>query len=107
MQSLYSTTISILSNYLELYSTGKSCCSLCCENEKELKDSVVLVIYDYILTFSQEFNVIWSSELSGATILFLINRYFSLLLFVSATLGTLVPSQSYTVGILIVISGVI
>lgn len=40
----------------------------------ELYDAA-LVIYEYLITFCRELDVIWRRKFSGATVLFLLNRY--------------------------------
>ncbi|KAI0338609.1 hypothetical protein BDW22DRAFT_689002 [Trametopsis cervina] len=39
-----------------------------------------LALYDYLLTFSQEIEMIWRRPLTGASVLFMLNRYLSLVL---------------------------
>ncbi|KAH9924068.1 uncharacterized protein B0H18DRAFT_1013333 [Fomitopsis serialis] len=41
--------------------------------------SAALLFYDYILTFPREVRCIWGRRLSGATLLFLVNRYFTII----------------------------
>ncbi|KIM42726.1 hypothetical protein M413DRAFT_122450 [Hebeloma cylindrosporum] len=42
----------------------------------------VMLVYDHMLTFDQEVNRIWRQKLSGASVLFLINRYITPLQFI-------------------------
>ncbi|KAF5321748.1 hypothetical protein D9619_001272 [Psilocybe cf. subviscida] len=42
----------------------------------------VMLIYDHILTFPEEVDRIWKRKISGASILFLINRYVTPLQFI-------------------------
>ena len=37
--------------------------------------AVVLVIYEYIITFSTEVQLFWAGEVTGASVLFFVNRY--------------------------------
>ena len=37
---------------------------------------VVIVGYDYILTLKGEIDYVWRRKLSGATVIFFVNRYF-------------------------------
>lgn len=37
------------------------------------------MLYDYLITFEQERKTIWQRKFSGATLLFLLNRYLALL----------------------------
>ena len=39
----------------------------------------VFLLYDYTITFGREINVFWLRRFSGATVLFLANKYISLL----------------------------
>ncbi|EKM57500.1 uncharacterized protein PHACADRAFT_26171 [Phanerochaete carnosa HHB-10118-sp] len=41
--------------------------------------SAVILFWDYIITFGDEINLVWRRKLTGATILFLLNRYASLI----------------------------
>ena len=40
-----------------------------------MKPLIALVVYDYILTISQEATVVWRRKWTGATVIFLSNRY--------------------------------
>ncbi|KAF4615902.1 hypothetical protein D9613_011369 [Agrocybe pediades] len=42
----------------------------------------VMLLYDHMLTFSDEVERIWKARFSGATLLFLINRYVTPLQFI-------------------------
>ena len=53
-------------------------------------DVVVLVIYEYIITFSTEFRLFWAREVTGASVLFFVNRYM-LLVYALLTLFQLSP----------------
>ena len=37
-----------------------------------------IFIYDYVLTFAQEVELIWGRKITGAAILFVLNRYVTL-----------------------------
>ena len=39
---------------------------------------VVLVIYEYLVTFSTEVQLFWAGEVTGASVLFFVNRYVQL-----------------------------
>ena len=39
-----------------------------------------LFIYDYVLTFAQEVQLIWGRKITGASVLFWLNRYLTLAL---------------------------
>ena len=39
---------------------------------------VVLVIYEYLVTFSTEIQLFWAGEVTGASVLFFFNRYIQL-----------------------------
>ncbi|KAH9906593.1 uncharacterized protein BXZ73DRAFT_110455 [Epithele typhae] len=41
--------------------------------------AAVMIIFDYLLTFSREVEFFWKRRVSGATILFITNRYLLLL----------------------------
>ena len=40
--------------------------------------SKVLILYDYLLTFDAEVKYFWSTKVTGAIVLFVANRYLSL-----------------------------
>lgn len=40
--------------------------------------AAVIVLYDHILTFSQEVNLLWNAKLRGGTLVFFFNRYVAL-----------------------------
>ena len=40
--------------------------------------SPALLTYDYLLTFSGEIQFVWSRKFSGATVVFVLNRYVTL-----------------------------
>ncbi|KAM5541401.1 hypothetical protein V8D89_004955 [Ganoderma adspersum] len=44
-----------------------------------LLSAITLVIYEYLVTFTTEVQLFWARELTGASILFFINRYLMLL----------------------------
>lgn len=46
-----------------------------------LTDDVALLFYDYILTFRYEVRFVWGRKFSAATALFLVNRYFIIMLY--------------------------
>ena len=95
---------SLISNYLGLYATGASPPHLHLYPHHPTNFFVhdtVLVVYDYILTLPLEIEAIWKAErFTGATVLFFLTRYFSLLLWAVETIETLVASQSYTVSVI-------
>ena len=39
---------------------------------------VALIIYEYIVTFSTEVQLFWAGEVTGASVLFFVNRYMQL-----------------------------
>lgn len=41
-------------------------------------DVVVLVIYEYLITFSTEVQLFWAGGVTGASVLFFVNRYMQL-----------------------------
>ena len=48
--------------------------------------------YDYVLTFGQEVELIWSRKISGAAILFVLNRYVTLIWVIANCIPTDPPS---------------
>lgn len=46
-----------------------------------LTGTPALLIYDYILTFRHEVRFVWGRRISGATALFLVNRYLVILFY--------------------------
>ena len=40
---------------------------------------LVILFYDHALTFKDEYRYIWQKPRSGASVLFLLNRYFALI----------------------------
>ena len=43
---------------------------------------VALVFYDYVITLDHEINLFWKRKFTGATILFLLNRYLLVLFYI-------------------------
>ncbi|TFK91078.1 hypothetical protein K466DRAFT_483510 [Polyporus arcularius HHB13444] len=43
-----------------------------------LRDPAALIVYDQLLTFDREVRLVWRRKVTGATVLFLLNRYFLL-----------------------------
>lgn len=43
---------------------------------------LVVVVYDWLLTLSDEIRLVWKRKLTGATVLFLLNRYTTLIMYV-------------------------
>ena len=39
---------------------------------------VAIVIYEYLVTFSTEIQLFWAGEVTGASVLFFVNRYMQL-----------------------------
>ncbi|KAJ3561483.1 hypothetical protein NP233_g10166 [Leucocoprinus birnbaumii] len=52
-----------------------------------------MLVYDHILTFSQEVDRIWLHRISAATVLFLVNRYGTLIQFIIVVTGLLAVGQ--------------
>ena len=44
-----------------------------------LRIHAALVLYEYIVTFSTEVQLFWGRKITGATVLFFLNRYMKLL----------------------------
>ena len=55
-----------------------------------------LIFYEYIITFGQEVELFWRGKLTGAVILFMANRYFSLGYWVYVTAVQFLPSENYS-----------
>lgn len=45
---------------------------------RSLNSSLVLLAYDHLLTISGEVEFVWRRKFSGATVVFLLNRYVTL-----------------------------
>lgn len=58
-----------------------------------LTGTPALLLYDYILTFRHEVRFVWGRKFSGATALFLVNRY-CIILFYLVEVVTEFPIQS-------------
>ena len=52
-------------------------CGYCVRALTNLAD---VFIYDYVLTFAQEVQLIWGRKITGASVLFWLNRYLTLAL---------------------------
>ena len=50
-------------------------------------DPAVLVLYDFALTTGDEVRLFWNRKLTGATVLFWLNKWLNVLLFVCAVSG--------------------
>ena len=57
---------------------------------------VVIVFFDYVITFGQEVDLFWRGKLTGATALFLANRYLSLGFYVYVAVLDILPSERYS-----------
>ena len=57
----------------------------------------VLLIYDYFITFSSEVSGIWRRRFTASTILFLANRYGSLLIWVFSWVMSMLRTSDRTV----------
>ena len=59
---------------------------------------IALLCYDYVVTFDQEISVIWQRKWTGATWLFISNRYAALLLLAltSAPTNTITVRPSFS-----------
>lgn len=55
---------------------------------------VSILYYDYFLTFSDEVSHIWHRPKSGASYLFLLNRYFTLLADIAVNVGNFIPFET-------------
>ncbi|KAI0350707.1 hypothetical protein OH77DRAFT_1412511 [Trametes cingulata] len=66
---------------------------------------VALLIYDYLLTFRHEVRFVWSQNFSAATVLFILNRYVILLLYLVdvVTLFPIIPEVRRFITVLEVI----
>ncbi|KZT07019.1 uncharacterized protein LAESUDRAFT_812368 [Laetiporus sulphureus 93-53] len=69
----------LLSNFFSVVATCEFHHKLQIIKSPPPNHSKALVFYDYFLTFSKETRCIWSRKLSGATLLFFVNRYLTLL----------------------------
>ena len=47
-----------------------------------------LFVYDYVLTFVQEVQLIWGRKITGATVLFWLNRYLTLVIVFMNCIGS-------------------
>ena len=59
--------------------------------------SSALVFFEYLLTFDQEVRLFWGKKLTGAVVLFVINRYTTLIYTIYSMLMALVPATRATV----------
>ena len=53
-------------------------------------------IYDYVLTFVQEVQLIWHRRITGATVLFVLNRYLTLMIVLMSLIGCWPATQQST-----------
>ena len=56
-----------------------------------------LIFFEYLLTFDQEVRLFWGKKLTGAVVLFVINRYTTLIYTIYSMLMALVPATRATV----------
>ena len=52
---------------------------LCAWGRAQILTSVALLVFDYLLTFREEFQLFWRRKWTGATVLFFLNRYLTLI----------------------------
>ena len=50
------------------------------------------MIYDHLLTFGDEVRIIWKNRFTGVTVIFLVNRYFSLGAYLAVMYTKFAPS---------------
>ena len=55
-----------------------------------------LIFFEYCLTLGQEVNLFWGKKLTGAVVLFIANRYTTILYTIYYILVNLVPAASET-----------
>ena len=48
---------------------------------------LVLFLYDYLITFEQEVRFIWGRKLTGANVIFILNRYPTLVMCLMVVIG--------------------
>lgn len=60
-------------------SSVRSLSSLRLYVEYRVDSIIALVLYDWLLTFSDEIHLMWNRKITGARIVFLLNRYVFLL----------------------------
>ena len=58
---------------------GKRQCSVCSSSNPLPVLISALVLYDYLISLDQEVNLFWKRKFTGATVLFLLNRYLLLI----------------------------
>ena len=84
----------MISSYCGTAAIGEPCLlsriafALCADNSTSF--CAVFLIYDYTITFGREVDAFWSWRFSGATVLFLSNKYLTLLNHLLG-LSTLIP----------------
>ncbi|KAI0342269.1 hypothetical protein BDW22DRAFT_178335 [Trametopsis cervina] len=54
---------------------------------------LTVLYYDYLITFGEEYRHIWRNPRSGASILFLVNRYFAFLVSSAGTFQNIIPQK--------------
>lgn len=63
--------------------------------------TTAVLIYDWILTFPDEIRFIWRPKLTGARVLFLVNRYFFVLFYTSQVVFNFASGFNNTVSALV------
>ena len=53
------------------------------------------MVYEYIITFREEVELFWTKEKTGATALFLANRYLTLACYIYPLVVELLPQTDY------------
>ena len=61
-----------------------------------IEQFLALMIYDHLLTFGDEVRIIWKNRFTGVTVIFLVNRYFSLGAYLAVMYTKFAPSDVRT-----------
>ena len=56
--------------------------------------TLVIVLYEYTLTFPDEVNLFWKQKITGATVLFMANRYLVVGLYASYSIWSMLPPSA-------------
>ena len=90
--------VSQTANYVNLACFGAHLQKININRTEEVFD-VVVTVYDIVLTFPDEFRIMWKRPITGAKVLFFLNRYLFLVMMVIQTMSDNVSDLGYPVNL--------
>ena len=72
------------------------CCNFASRGFYSILTTLALILFEYVFNIDQEVKLFWGRKLTGAVVLFLVNRYTTLIYTVYYVLISLIPSALKT-----------